>query len=268
MNTLKTLILLGIFTTLPACDAEDDDAPTGEGTWRFTVFGEDFIEQGIPADAFIDGWSVSFDHFYIVISGVNGDGVSLSEAKVFDLAQDSGGAGHLFAEAVAPAQTHDFVGYTVAPAASAVGANIDDSIVQALVSGGFSVQVEGSATKGDVTKNFGWRFTTATPYGPCEISQPLATGGTITSQFTIHADHLFYDDLDSSEPNVAFDLIATADANNDGTITEVELAGVDITGETRYQVGSRTEIGTLWAFIEAQTATLGHIDGEGHCEVE
>ena len=32
-----------------------------------------------------------------------------------------------------------------------------------------------------------------------------------------------------------------------------------------YQVGS-TDIMDLWHFIEHQTTTIGHIDGEGHCE--
>jgi hypothetical protein len=46
-----------------------------------------------------------------------------------------------------------------------------------------------------------------------------------------------------------------------------ELRAIDITAEDNYQVGSR-DIDNLWDFIEAQTHTLGHIDGEGHCHAD
>jgi hypothetical protein len=93
----------------------------------------------------------------------------------------------------------------------------------------------------------------------------LDPDSTTSAQLTIHGDHFFYDDLDAPNPNLAFDLIASADANNDGDITLAELAAIDITAQTRYQVGSRP-ITHLRAYIEALTVNLGHIDGEGHCE--
>src|SRR5690606_19242015 len=108
-------------------------------------------------------------------------------------------------------------------------------------------------------------FATDTRYVECHAAADLAEGDA-SSQLTIHADHLFYDDLDSEEPNVAFDLVASADADANGEVTTEELRALDITAQTRYQVGSR-DITELWGFIEAQTATLGHIDGEGHCEI-
>ncbi|MEZ4472315.1 MAG: hypothetical protein R3F60_16270 [bacterium] len=66
---------------------------------------------------------------------------------------------------------------------------------------------------------------------------------------------------------MAFDLIAAADADGDGLVTEAELAAVDISTQERYQVGSRP-ISDLWRFIEQQATTVGHIDGEGHCAAE
>src|SRR5690606_24621185 len=35
----------------------------GEGTLEVSVYGEEFIEETIPADAFVDGWTVTFDKF-------------------------------------------------------------------------------------------------------------------------------------------------------------------------------------------------------------
>ena len=87
-------------------------------------------------------------------------------------------------------------------------------------------------------------------------------------QLTIHADHLFYDSLISEEPAVRFDLIASADIDDDGEVTLAELAAVDITGQSNYGVGNRTDIRDLAAFIAAKSASVGHIDGEGHCHRE
>ena len=42
------------------------------GTLVSTVYGETFIEEGIPADAFADGWAVSFDRFLVSIGNVAG----------------------------------------------------------------------------------------------------------------------------------------------------------------------------------------------------
>jgi hypothetical protein len=96
-------------------------------------------------------------------------------------------------------------------------------------------------------------------------------GDTVTAQATIHADHFFYDDAVSEEPNVAFQLIADADANADNAITMDELGAVDIRGQARYQTGSNKDpagnsIMNLRQYIEYQAITLGHINGEGHCE--
>ena len=93
----------------------------------------------------------------------------------------------------------------------------------------------------------------------------MEDGGIVATVLTLHGDHLFYDDLFAAEPNVAFQLIADSDTNADGEVTMAELRGKDIRPEAAYQVGS-TGIVNLGDFIAYQTGSLGHIDGEGHCE--
>lgn len=177
------------------------------------------------------------------------------------------GEGHLVSELVVPSGTVEHLDYRVGPASDAVAGNASQDQVERMNQNAQSIWVQGTATRGSETRSFAWGFTTETRYIECDTEQRVENGGTATSQATIHADHLFYDDLESPEPNVAFDLIASADTDMDGSVTEAELRAVDITGEERYQVGAR-DIAELWSFIEAQTATLGHIDGEGHCETE
>jgi hypothetical protein len=81
-------------------------------------------------------------------------------------------------------------------------------------------------------------------------------------QITVHADHLFYDSLVSEEPQLLFQPLADADADQDGDITTEELGATDIGA---YDPGNE-DLDDLWSFLMAQSRTLGHVDGEGHCQ--
>ena len=240
----------------------------GEATLRITAYGEEFIEDRIPEEVFVDGWSVDFDRFLVAIGEIQADGAPLEGTFVVDLTSPSMGQGHELGELRLAAGDHPRIDYRIAPIARSVVATpiaaTEDDVAQ-LVDVGASLWVEGRAAKDDRTVAFAWAFSTDTRYVDCETAAPLVDGDEAEGQITIHADHLLYDDLDSEDPNVAFDLVASADANGDDQVTAQELQAVDITTEARYQVGSR-DVTDLWSFIEVQTRTVGHIDGEGHCE--
>lgn len=253
-RTMLTPLLLAALA-LPACG--------GLGVVDVRVYGEEFIEEGIPADAFVDGWSVTFDAFLVVVGDVSIDGAPLPGWHIVDLAPASGGEGRSLGEIQRDAGRLSALSYRIAANTSATATLADPQLAE--LARGHAVYVRGAATKAGVTYTFAWAFDTDTRYDPCELGRELPAGGSDSAELTIHADHLFYDDLESSEPNVAFDLIASADADADLVITEAELRAVDISGQARYQVGSR-DISDLWSFIAAQVATLGHVDGEGHCE--
>lgn len=242
--------LVAIFVALTFAACGDDEGPSA-GTLRVTIYGEEFIEDGIPEKVFVDGWSVDFERFIVTIGDVTAargedePDVVDPQYRVFDLTENSGEQGHLVVEQEnVPGGAYDHVGFRIAA----------------------GLFVQGSAIKADATKIFAWTFDTATTYAHCESTAEV-DGDVATSQITIHADHLLYDDLFSETPNVAFDLVAAADDNGDadGEVTAEELAATDLSTEKRYQVGS-TGIDNLWDFIEYQTGTVGHIDGEGHCE--
>lgn len=241
-------------------------ADPGQATLRVTAYGEEFIEERIPAEVLEDGWAIVFSRFLVAVSEVEADGEALAGAFVVDLSRSSGGEGHALGVLTLPAEGRPLVGFRVAPVGAAMPVSTTDADVAQLVDAQASIWVEGAATKSGQTVSFSWAFATDTRYVACESTAKLVAGQAATSQLTIHADHLFYDDLDSEEPNVAFELVAAADADADGDVAAEELRALDITGQARYQVGSR-DITELWSFIEAQTSTLGHIDGEGHCEL-
>ena len=265
---LALIALTALALPTAACD---DGEAAGEGRLAVSIYGEAFIEEGIPpgepgCDGCVeDGWAVTFDRFLIVVTAVEIPGVARDDtARVFDLSRDSGGAGHPVVTFEVPAGHHHALDYTVAPAATLTPGNASVADVAYMADEGLAIYVEGRAERAGEVHTFAWGFTGETRYTACEIDAEVADGGEASAELTIHADHLLYDDLDSGEPQVVFDLIAASDADGDGSITRAELEARDISAESRYQVGSRP-IDDLWAFIAAQTATLGHIDGEGHC---
>lgn len=261
---LKSTALILASLSLLACGSKP-------GPLQVTIYGEEFIEEGIPADEFSDGWKLTFTKFLVSLGDVSAanqhDAPAILDStyRIFDLTRPSSGNGHNVLSAEVPGGTYNHVGYRIAPPpAGAILGNAVAADLDRLRQGGFGLYVEGTAMKGTTTKTIRWGFTGKTRYGECH-STAVIDGGSAKSQITIHADHLLYDDLFSSEPNVSFELVASADRNGDGEVTQAELAAVDISTQARYQVGS-TGIRDLWSFISYQTATVGHIDGEGHCE--
>jgi len=256
----------------PLATGCSDDEAAADGTLQVTIYGEEFIEDEIPGNDVADGWTIDFTRFLVTVHDVEigkpgADPVlSLGGGRVFDLAKPSNTLGHVVGAGDVPGGTYRELAYTVGPAVTGtVAGNATAGDVTEMIAGGFSVFVEGSASKSGQVIDFAWGFTTSTRYAPCATSA-MVDGGRGTSQITIHADHLFYDSLVSETPAIRFQLAADADTNDDDAVTLDELAAVDITGLDNYQVGNATDVTNLRRFIEAQVPTLGHVDGEGHCE--
>jgi len=212
----------------------------GEGTLRVTAYGEEFIEEGIGADDMSDGWAVSFERFEVSLSDVEVAGTAIDVPSTVDVAQASGGEGHELGSAVVTEGDYGDARFVIN-----------------------RIEVDGSALLGSETKTFSWVFDGATAYEACDARTSVSDGGVGTFQITIHADHLFYDSLVSEEPQVVFQPMADADADDDGEITREELSMSDIGS---FDPGSEGGVEDLWAWLVASTRTIGHADGEGHCE--
>lgn len=251
--------LIPLLTAL-ACAHEPESADL-----TLSIYGEAFIEEGIPADVFVDGWSVTFGRFLISVGEVEAGGEPLDPAdtryRIYDLVKGGGG---LEVGRATPdlAALHD-LSFVIGPSDGAVGHNVEAEAVTMMRAMGYSLYVSGVATKGGASLSFAWGFTARTAHARCDAGAP--TSGQVDAEITIHGDHLFHDDLASETPNVAFDLIASADQNGDGSVREDELRAVDIRAQERYQVGDRTDITDLWSFIAQQATTVGHFNGEAHC---
>ena len=273
MDWKKAVVIFGILGIGVggglACDDEGDEKEAGEGTLKVTLWGEEYIEEGLPDDVFADGYTVTYTKFLISLSEISTaeDGASpaftASDMKIWDVTKT--GPVDIDSKTV-PAGDYTHTAYRISPAsAGAVSGNAADDDVQHMIDDGLSVYVEGTASDGTTAVSFAWGFDTDTTYDPCHSTGALAADGKATIQITIHGDHLLYDSAISEEPDLRFNDIALADSDGDTIVTEEELLAYNITALPNYTVGS-LEIDNMYDFIAHMTSTLGHIDGEGHCE--
>jgi hypothetical protein len=232
--------VLAIALLSAACGSDgDSEGEVETGTVVVRAYGESFIEDGIASEELGDGWQIEFQRFEVEVRDIVVADVELAEPDPVDVSAASGGDGHeLGRETVA------------------VGRYTEPSFTLG------RVEVEGSAQRGETTKTFHWTFEAPTRYSRCDTRTEVSADETATFQITIHADHLFYDSLVAEVPQLLFDAFADADTDADGEITPAELAETDIGA---YDPGNE-DIGDLWAWLVAQHRTLGHVDGEGHCQ--
>lgn len=242
---------------------------------RFTTWGEAFIEEGIPAASFEDGWSVKFTKFLVIVKEItvtdaaNAIGSNQPGAKAFDLVKK--GPVEIYASTV-PVKTWDVVRFSIAPDANAEASNIEPGDLALLKTRAASLIVIGSATKSGVTKTFEWNFTHNTVYDNCERADGMGKGlvalpgRELTVQLTMHGDHLFYDQL-TGDAKLRFDAFANADANNDNKVTLDEVQAVQLTSLPAGQYGTAgaANVRNLRDFMTQNSRSIGHFDGEGEC---
>lgn len=268
---------LAAIALMAACSSDG-----GQGSVELTTWGEEYIEQEIPASELEDGWTVRFDKFLVALSRVEiategGEVVaSAPRSQLFDMTQ-RGPTLVARLDGIASGR-YPAVSFVVAPvdATTALATATADDLAR-MRAGGFSVYVSGAAEKGAAIKRFSWGFSTATRYEQCrgvkdgvEVLGAVVTDGrTDAAEITIHGDHFFYDDLQAEQAKLRFDPLAAADRDDDGAITLEELAAVRLAtldpASGTYGTGALAEIADLRAFVTALSRTLAHFRGEGEC---
>ena len=158
------------------------------------------------------------------------------------------------------------VRFTVAPSPELSAGNTTGDQATMMQNLGASVALAGDLTCGGTTVTFEWIFDTATTYTCDPTNLVVGASREASSQLTVHGDHLFYDSLVDPDAGLQAQAYVDADADEDGVLTMEELRAAPI-APTGLDVGGQSGIETLWDYLSAQTTTLGHIDGEGHCDV-
>lgn len=232
-------------------------------SWTVQTWGEDFIEVEIPAADFEDGCAVAYDAFVVGFTTL-----ALRDAKGVDAAATSGPGAYdltipgptVIERLDAPPGHYDTVFVEIGVPNGEVGGN-------ATLPAGASVAVTGTLTCPSGTVTFDWAFDTVTDYACQPEGLTLGAGGAATSEITIHGDHLWYDSLIADDAVLRGELVRAADADADGVVTHAELAAVPI-APTGLDIGPYSDVATLDDYIALLTRTIGHIDGEGHCQVD
>jgi len=272
---------------LGLCAVACGDSDGGKGTVTVTTWGEEYIEEGLPSDAFPeDAWSVKYTKFLIVYHSVTiaDEGGSivaqLEHPLVFDMATKTTGKPKTLARFELEAKAWPNLSYQVGPITEDArpGELATEADVALLQSEQASIHVEGIATSPDGSqKTFNWSFAPATLFQEChgeqdgkEVEGVLVTnGGNQNVELTVHGDHFFYDDLQSEAAVPRFQALADADANQDGEITLAELDAVPLytipADKGTFGTGALGNVNTLGDYERTLSRTIGHYRGEGSC---
>lgn len=271
----RALSITAIAGSLIGCGDE------GVGSVVFTTWGEEYIEQGIPADAFADGYSVKYTKFLIVLGQVVIDGElgTASTPEYFLVNQVEPGVKPIVTFDALDAGSYTRASYVMGAASPSVNLQLVGGATQSdadrMKQNGYHLYVEGTLEKGGMSKSFAWGFSESTTLEECEgdVDGKLVQGVVVTDggkdvvELTIHGDHLFYDDLQSPSAVVRGDVIFAADANMDDVIDMAELEAVKLTTlpSGQYGTGGVAGVDDLGAFVSFLSKTVGHWRGEGEC---
>ncbi len=297
MAFIAAILLLSLAV---GCTSED---AAGEGSLRLQAGGGKALETGFPYTeggveyAFVDGWSLQFTRYVVVIGGVkltDPDGGSVVGSwdgpAIIDLKKNSGENQDIVTLEGLPARRLDLQFRFFEATDQAENRNADASIAEEMIADGYSCWIEGDASQDGETVHFLLRLKTPTLYTDCINGKDGTKGIAIEANKTIgafiyaHALHLFWDTLAAGDESLRFDAFAAvANAESEPeTVTESELADQDLTDlrdangdPLRDTDGSRVFYNdggvlppdslTLLTFVEYAARYGVHFNGVGLC---
>lgn len=239
---------------LSACAAADEVSVERDIT--VSLADASFVEDGVHPSTVKDGWVITFSELQVSIGDVILEDAPLADNsqqyRIFDLVR--AGEGLVLGRGLRTSEhphalVHD-IGFTIAPAADPAAGNVDESDVERMRAGSYSIYVEGTAQRGEETKHFSWGLSAGNAYRDCSSQASFADEEPRVT-ISVRGDRLFGD------RELVFDPFAASDANADGEIDEAELRDSDVT------LGGKN----LWTWLEAQAGTLFSADGSP-CTVE
>jgi len=221
---------------------------------NFVAWGEDAAAEGIPASAFVDGWEVTFSEVAIGFGHIHltnpNNGNEFAESDEEQVVELAGEASPVAMRAI-----------------NTVSGRQDLTFELSEIEAGETHHFVGEGTLGDQTVGFNLHFDVPVVYDLCtngaDGSQGIVGEENGTVELTAHLEHLFFNSLGTEEAQLAFQAIADADANMDGTVTNDELAAVSV-DDIGYET-SGADVANLDEFIAYALIPAIHLNGGGVC---
>ena len=288
-------IALAALLALTACGGDETE---GTGSLRVRISGEQGAKVGYPFTAdgetigFVDGWSLTFD---TVVAGVGGVRLRTASGEEAVVDVDDVVAELRVEDPLAwtlegiPARRWDRVSYDllVPPVGARNLGAVSETTLARMRTLGAALYVAGTATPATgAAVTFELYLPDAVAADSCvsgldETNGVIVAANTVNDvELTLHLDHFFFDSL-TDDAVMRFEAIGAA-ANLTNHVTLDDLTTQDLT-ELRNTAGSPLidEAGapivydpgaaplaaqTLREFIRANARTVGHFNGEGHCD--
>lgn len=292
MTKTKMLMALTAAFGLAACDAS-----AATGSLQVVLEAEDTITMGLSPGAgdedVVDGWSVRFDRYIVVVGGIEiaggGPMPFRGDATIaVDLtALDVGGLALARFDGMAAGLWPEVRFTTPTPSAATMrGPGVLQGDLDRMIAEGCTYLVLGEIARESRRVRFEFCVPAPTAYGPCESDTGIegvtvTAGTTSTVNLTIHGDHLFFNGFPAgAEGTVArrAQWLADADRDGDGMVTRAELEAIGASelgtlfpsdpgdGFPGYVLGGAPiPIDDAFDYVIAQFMTQGHFQGEGEC---
>lgn len=297
-----TLLFLVTIVSLGAWGCVSESS-AGEGDLALAAGGGAALQQGFPHSEggvlyeFVDGWSLQFDTFIVVIGDVvlseqdSGEEVGRFDGPVIVDLTENGGLNHELAVIEdLPARRLDIEFSFLRASAEAINQNAAQSDVDLMIAEGLSYLIVGEATRDGETVTFSFHIPVSSRYYQCnnglDQTQGIAIEADKTTDAMIyaHALHLFWDTLAAGDEDLRFDAFAAV-AGEDGVVEVDELVDQDLTdlrdanGEPLSDVDGHRVIYNsgsflgpdelnLQAFFYYATRAGVHFNGVGFCLME
>lgn len=280
--------ILSVLFLLCACG----DGGGTQGTLRVRVSGEDAATMGYPTTtpgneiALVDGYTITFTHIFVALESLTledstgGATRVVNDPVILDL---RAGDAQIW-EVNAPAKRWDRVSYrTHVPGHGdrMLGA-VSFNDVHTMLTNEYALFVQGTASQGGDTFTFSFGFP---PVAHTRCQNDDGTEGVVVrenavteAEITFHLDHLFFDSLAVDDPKLRFEPFAGAAESGDirnvyltRSITELEDRNgnpiMDGPNVVVYDPGPYVlSPSTLEQYLLAAGSTMGHWNGEGHCD--
>jgi hypothetical protein len=238
------VVLMALSLGAASCVSE---SAAGEGDLSLAVGGGAALQRGFPHTeggaefAFVDGWSMQFTKYVVVVGDVvltdpsSGEEVgSFAGPVIVDLTEGGGLNHELTVVTGLPARRLD-IGFSFLGATEgAANQNADQSDVEIMIAEGLSFLIEGEASRDSEVVGFRFHLPVSSRYYQCNNGVDQTRGIAIEANKTTdaliyaHALHLFWDTLAAGDEDLRFDAFAAV-AGEDGVVDEQELLQQDLT---------------------------------------